>query len=144
MVGSGRLICVVMDLSLSADTGGRAIKGHVAILKRNCALDEWAELAHIVEHRYDRDSAAVQGLKCLCQGLPRIAVNASQRFVEDEEVGMADECSRDEYALGLAAGKHLNMIAGTIGQPHALQCFHRLALGARPAIRPQAARPEKP
>ena len=85
----------------------------------------------------------MQGGEDLGEGLPRGAVDAGQRLIEDQQLRVPNEGAGDEDALGLAPGEDLDVVAGAVRQPDGLQGRHRPRAGAPASVGEGAARVEQ-
>ena len=122
----------------------RPVPAQAPLAQDDGALDDVGQLAHLVQDRQQRDPLRAQRLQDAGQGPARVAVDAGQRLVEDEQLGGAHEGAGDEDPLGLAAGEDLDVVVGALGQAHGLQSLQGPLARAPPPVRQGAAGVEQP
>ena len=81
----------------------RAVVGDAAPIEHDCALEQRSERPRLVEHQHHGGTAIVCGADNVGDDRLVVCVNAGERLVHDEHIGIAHERARDQHALLLAA-----------------------------------------
>jgi len=81
-----------------------AVMGYATVAQHHSAVNKVAERTDIVQHHENSGACRQPRGQHICKQPLVLEVNPGGGFVQDEEVGVACKCPRDQHPLLLPAG----------------------------------------